>query len=280
MRRARWPQGFRCPRCGSEDSHFIASRRLEQCRSCRYQSSVTAGTIFHGTRVPLRVWFLGVYFVARHKRGISALQSQRDAGLGSYQTAWSLLHKLRSTLGAPLGRRLRGAVEADETYIGGYRKGLHGRGHGKTGVAIAVERRAKTAGAVRLAVVRRATTAALTAFVQDAIRPQETTVFTDAWGAYVALRDLGIDHRPRKGGHGHQALNVLPWAHSVFGNLKTWLRGTFHGVSPKHLQRYLDEFVFRFNRRSKDKTLFVRILNRAVAFPPCPYREFAAGRIG
>ena len=97
--------------------------------------------------------------------------------------------------------------------------------------------------------VRRATTAALTAFVQDAIRPQETTVFTDAWGAYVALRDLGIDHRPRKGGHGHQALNVLPWAHSVFGNLKAWLRGTFHGVSPKHFQRYLDEFVFRFNRR-------------------------------
>ncbi len=97
-RRARWPRGFVCPRCGSKGSPFLASRRLEQCRSGRYQSSVTAGTVFHGTRVSLRVWFLGVFFLARHKQGISALQFQRDTGVGSYQTAWTLLHKLRSSL--------------------------------------------------------------------------------------------------------------------------------------------------------------------------------------
>ena len=280
LRQARWPRGFRCPRCGGRGSHTLAKRRLEQCRGCRYQGSVTAGTVFHGTRVPLRVWFLGVFFLARHKKGISALQFQRDTGLGNYQTAWTLLHKLRSgltTLPAPL---LKGDVEADETYIGGHRPGRLGHGVGKTGVAVVVERRARTAGAVRLAVIPRATTAVLTSFVHASIQPQESTVFTDAWGAYVALRELEIDHRPRKGGHGHPSVHLLPWAHTVFGNLKTWLRGTFHGVSPKHLQRYLNEFVFRFDRRWQETELFIRVLHRALDTAPCPYHQLTAERTG
>ena len=121
LRHERWPRGFVCPRCGSRGSHFIRTRSLEQCRRCRYQASVTAGTVFHRTRVPLRVWLLGVFFLGRHKKGISALQFQKDAGLGSYQTAWTLLHKLRSGLGPRPADRLTGDVEADETYIGGYR---------------------------------------------------------------------------------------------------------------------------------------------------------------
>ncbi len=133
LRRARWPDGFVCPRCGGRGSHFLARRRLEQCRACRYQASVTAGTVFHGTRVPLRVWFLGVFFLARHKKGISALQFQRDTGVGSYQTAWALLHKLRSGLTNLPASVFEGDVEADETYIGGYREGLNGRGAGKAG---------------------------------------------------------------------------------------------------------------------------------------------------
>jgi hypothetical protein len=198
LRRARWPRGFSCPRCGGKGSHFLASRRLEQCRTCRYQSSVTAGTVFHGTRVPLRVWFLGVFFLARHKKGVSALQFQRDTGVGSYQTAWALLHKLRSglrNLPAPL---LKGDVEVDETYIGGHRTGWNGRGAGKEGVAVIVERRGRTAGSARLAVIPRATTEVLTSFVQSAIRPKEATVHTDAWASYTALSKMGIDHRPRK----------------------------------------------------------------------------------
>ena len=175
LRRAPWPRGFLCPRCGSRGSHFLASRRLEQCRVCRYQSSVTAGTVFHATRVPLRVWFLGIYFLFRHKKGISALQFQRDTGVGSYQTAWSLLHKLRSGLTGLPAPLLKGDVEADETYIGGYRPGWKGRGVGKVGVAIVVERRGRTAGSARLAVIPRATTAVLTSFVHGAIRPQEAT---------------------------------------------------------------------------------------------------------
>jgi hypothetical protein len=160
--------------------------------------------------VPLRVWFLGIFFLARHKTGISARQFQRDTGLGSYQTAWTLLHRLRSGLTAHPAQCLNGDVEADETYIGGHRPGQLGRGVGKTGVAIAVERRARTAGKVRLAVIPRATTAVLTSFVHASIQPQESTVFTDGWGAYIALRDLGIDHRPRKGGNGRQSVLCIP----------------------------------------------------------------------
>ena len=280
LRRARWPRGFVCPRCGGRGSHFLASRRLEPCRACRDQSSVTAGTVFHGTRVPLRVGFLGVFFLARHKKGISALPFQKDTGVGSDPTAWMLLHQLRSGLTALPAPLLKGDVEADETYIGGYRAGRNGRGAGKAGVAIVVERRGRTAGSARLAVIPRATTAVLTSFVQGAIRPQEIRVHPDAWGAYKALGKLGIDHRPRKGGHGRQAIDGLPWAHTVFGILKTWLRGTFHGVSPKPLQRSLDEFVFRFDRRWQEAELFPRVLQCAIGAEPFPYHQFTAERTG
>jgi hypothetical protein len=202
--RARWPDGFECPRCGGRGSHFLANRRLEQCRSCRYQSSVTAGAVFHGTRVSLRVWFLGVFFLARHKKEISALQFQKDTGIGSYQTTWTLLHKLRSGLSAIPAPLLTGKIEADETYIGGY----------------------------------------------------------------------------RKGGHGRHEVDGLPWAHTVFGNLKTWLRGAYHGVSPKHLQRYLNEFQFRFNERWSEADLSSPVLHAAIAAEPFPYRRLTAEPTG
>ena len=114
LRRIRWPRGFRCPRCGHRKSYFLAQRRLEQCQRCRYQASLTAGTVFHRTRVPLRIWFLGIFFVTRPKLGISALQFQRDTGLGSYETAWALLRKLRSTLKPRFGFRLRGLIDPTE----------------------------------------------------------------------------------------------------------------------------------------------------------------------
>ena len=155
LRRMRWPRGFVCPRCGHRKSYPVAERRLEQCRACRYQASLTAGTIFHKTRVPLQIWFLGIFFVARHKKAISALQFQRDTGLGSYRTAWLLLHKLRSNLKPRAGFRLRGLVEADETYLGASReRGVVGRRVvGKSIVGIAVEQREHTAGKVRLTVL-------------------------------------------------------------------------------------------------------------------------------
>ena len=189
-----------------------------------------------------------------------------------------LLHKVRSTLVHNPLFPLKGDVEVDETYVGGYRPGRNGRGVGKTGVAIAVERREKTAGSLRLAVIPRATTLVLTSFVRGSIRPEEATVFTDAWCSYTALGKLGIDHCPRKGGRGRQVLDALPWAHTVFGNLKTRLRGTFHGVSPKHLQRYLDEFSYRLNRRWRESELFGFVLRRVAGGQRLPYRQLVAER--
>jgi len=158
LRQIRWPRGFICPRCGKRGSHRLRTRCLEQCRSCRYQVSITAGTVFHKTRVPLRTWFLAIFYLGRHKKGISALQLQRDTGLGSYQTAWTLLHKLRSALGHRPEFRLTGLVEADEAYVGGaVSGGARGRGApNKALVAGAVEQREHSAGSVRLAVVAEA----------------------------------------------------------------------------------------------------------------------------
>jgi transposase-like protein len=230
--------------------------------------------------VPLRIGLLARFFLGRHRKRISALQFQKDAGLGSYQTAWTLLHKLRSGLLHRASQRLTGAVEADETYIGGYQPGQLGRGVGKTGVAVAVERRRATAGAARLAVVRRASSEELTSFVRGAIDARNATVFTDAWQGYTALTSQGVKHQPRLGGHGPGASGVLPRAHTVFGNLKTWLQGTFHGVSPKHLQRYLDEFVYRFNRRWREDALSGFVLRRALQARPFPYSRLTAEPVG
>ena len=190
------------------------------------------------------------------------------------------MHKVRSTLAHNPLFLLEGDVEVDETYIGGYRPGRNGRGVGKAGVVVAVERRKKTGGSMRLIQIPNTTKAVLNSFVENSIRPEQTTVFTDAWVSYNALAKLGIDHRPRKGGHGHQALDILPWAHTAFGNLKTWLRGTLHGVSPKHLQRYLDEFSYRFDRRWHESDLFGLVLRRVAGGQPLPYRRLVAEGTG
>ena len=282
LRRMRWPHGFVCPRCGSRGSHRLRTRRLEQCRGCRYQASPTAGTIFHKTRVPLRTWFLAIFFVARHKKGISALQLQRDTGLGSYQTAWTMLHKLRSALGHRPEFRLTGLVEADEAYVGGTMSGgKRGRGApNKALVAGAVEQRERSAGSLRLAVVPHASQDELGPFVRGVIDAREATVLTDGWKGYGDLATHGAKHRAVVQGHPARAAEILPWIHKVFSNLKTWLRGTFHGVSPKHLARYLKEFTYRFDRRARESELFHFVLRRAVRGEPLPYARLTAEVVG
>ena len=276
----RWPDGFACPRCGHEASYPIASRRLEQCQACRYQASVTAGTIFHKTRVPLRIWFWAIFFVARHKQGISALQLQRDTGLGSYQTAWTMLHKLRSALRPRPEGKLTGLVEVDESYVGGREPGLRGgrRLVGKTLVAGAVEHREHTAGRVRLAVLRGLTFQNdLGPFVCGSVDANHATVRTDAFQGYGSLDKVGIDHeRIVQGKDPARSAEILPWIHCVFGNLKTWLRGTFHGVSRKHMPGYLAEFAYRFDRRWREEELFGFVLRRAAHGEPLPYNRLVA----
>jgi len=280
LRRARWPEGFVCPRCGHEASSWISTRRLEQCCRCRYQCSVTAGTVFHRTRVPLLTWFWAIFFVARHKKGISALQLQRDTGFGSYKTAWSMLHRLRSALRHRPEARLAGLVEVDETYVGGHERGRRGGREvlHKSIVAVAVEQRPHSAGRARLSVLQGVTFQQdLGPFVQARIDPRRTTVRTDGFPVYLGLSAEGIRHdRKIQGSDRAHSTKILPWSHTIFGNLKTWLRGTFHGVSAKHLPRYLDEFVYRFDRRWREGELFGFVLKRAATGQPLSYHRLVA----
>ncbi len=282
LRAVRWPKGFECPACQHGESSWLARRRLEQCRACRRQTSLTAGTVLHGTRVALRVWFLAFFFLGRHKKGISALQFQRDTGLGSYQTAWTLLHKVRAALGEAGERLLVGSVEVDETYVGAPEKGLRGgRQYGKKViVTAAVENCEKAAGALRLGRVDDLTGEQLGGFVEGAVDPARSTVLTDAWQGYMGLPRRGFRHRCETQGRGERAAELLPWAHTIFSNLKTWLRGTYHGVSKKHLGRYLREFEYRFNRRGIEHVLFALVLRAATVAKPSPYALITAERIG
>jgi transposase-like protein len=285
LRRARWPRGFRCPRCEHRRSYRIEGRRLDQCVRCRYQASLTAGTVLHRSRVPLRVWFLAIFFVARHKQGISALQLQRDTGLGSYQTAWTLLHKVRSALTADPGRLLSGLVEADEAYVGAPheqgRRGGRARGR-KTLVGAVVERQGGPRAQLRLGVLASHTYANdLGPFVQGAIEAPRTTVRTDGLDGYRPLAEAGIGHERIVVGRSRaRSVKLFPWSHAVFANLKSWLRGTFHGVSPKHLARYLDEFTYRFNERWREQELFDHVLGRALQAEPLPYHHLTAEAVG
>ncbi len=279
LRRMRWPEGFRCPRCGHGKSHRLSQRALEQCAGCRYQASLTAGTPLHGTRVPLRTWFLAIFFVARHKKGISALQFQRDTGLGSYKTAWTLLHKVRSALGPNPRFRLTGLVELDESFVGPRAvPGPRGRGaRDKTPVGIAVENRGDHAGAVRLAALPQVSQKELFPFIRGVIDAREATVRTDGLAIYHALSQHGVRHQAcPQHSRSAAAARGLPWCHTVASNLKTWLRGTFHGVSKKHMQRYLDEFVYRFNGRWQEDQLFAFVLCRVALGNPLPYRRLVA----
>ena len=280
LRRARWPKGFVCPRCRHRKSSWISTRRLEQCRSCRYQCSVTAGTVFHRTRAPLLTWFWAIFFLARHKKGISALQLQRDTGVGSYETAWTMLHKLRSALAHRSEERLLGLVEVDETYIGGSERGLRGGreiGH-KALVGGAVEQRKHSAGRLRFVKLEGLSFERdLGPFVESVLDPDRATVRTDGFYGYLGLGGAGIRHDRRiQGPDRRRSDAILPWVHRAFGNLKTWLRGTFHGVSHKHLPRYLDEFVYRFNRRWREDEMFGFVLHRAARGAPITYFRLVA----
>ena len=211
LEEVRWPRGFRCPRCEAAAACYVESRRLWQCSSCRYQTSATAGTIFHGSHVGLQKWFLAIFFLARHKKGISALQLQRDLGLGSYQTAWTMLHKLRATLGRRTGQLLTGPVEADEAFVGGPRSGgKRGRGSpNKSIVVVLVERRENIAGAVALEVVPDGTWESLGPTVRGAMEGANAILLTDGHRGYRPLRAHGVYHNATNAQLAEDPANVL-----------------------------------------------------------------------
>jgi transposase-like protein len=276
--RSRWPDGFRCRRCASAAATALPRRLLWQCSACRYQVSVTAGSVLHRTRTPLHLWFWAAYLVTTGTPGISALQLQRQLGLSRYETAWMMLHKLRRAMVNPERGQLTGAVEVDECFVGGHAEGLRGgREHGvKALVVVAVEIRGAGSGRVRLQVIDDAAAGTLCGFVTATVA-SGTAVHTDAWQGYKRLTRLGYDHRPRSQ-RAHRLIGgdpdeILPRVHRVICHLKTWLQGTHRGVSAEHLQVYLDEFTFRFNRRRTPMAGFQTLLGLGGQTSPTTYDE-------
>jgi transposase-like protein len=276
----RWPDGFRCPRCGGRDAHGVAARDLLQCRSCRHQTSVTAGTVLHRTRIPLRLWFAAAYLVTTHTPGFSAVQLQRQLGLARYETTWTMLQKLRRAMLRPERDRISGVVEVDEAYVGGIEEGRRGgrwRDSAKSIVVGAVEVRGQGSGRIRLAVVEDLSAASLASFVEASVAPG-SMLLTDGWQGYAPLRKR-YDHRPSTVSDPKNASKLFPRIHRVFSNLKTWLKGTHHGVSAKHLPHYVNEFVFRFNRRRTPMAAFQSLLGLSMQHAPTTHKMLYAAEL-
>jgi len=271
---ARWPDGFRCPACGRDKGWELITKPFTwECAGCGRQTSVTAGTVMHGSKLALTVWFWAAYLMATHSNGISALQLLKQLGLGSYKTAWLLSAKLRRAMVAPKRNPLTGIVEVDETTIP-YRTredavvGGSGRSaEGKMLIAGAVEVVGNAPGRVRLAAIADFSAASLHAFVKANVAAGATAK-TDGWSGYAGVPD--VDHDPHTIGP-MAAHTVLPWVHRIFANLKRWALGVYHGLRRQHLQAYLDEFVFRFNRRRARHAAFRSLLGIGTTLGPLTY---------
>ena len=272
--RLRWPQGYRCPRCQGQEA-WEDGTGLFRCAACDHKTSVTAGTIFERTRKPLVTWFRAIWLVTSQKNGASAKGVQRVLGLGSYETAWTWLHKLRRAMVRPGRDNLAGKVDVDETYVGGERAGKHGRGaEGKTLVLIAAQHDGEGIGRIRLRRIPDLTGEAVGRAVQ-AMVAAGSVVRTDGLKSYCGLTALGFLHEVVRQDEA-VGKNLLPRCHRVASLLKRWLLGTHQGyVSPQHLDYYLDEYTFRFNRRTARHRglLFFRLLQQAMATGPATYER-------
>jgi transposase-like protein/ribosomal protein L37AE/L43A len=273
----RWPRGFVCPRCGGREV-WVQSSNLWRCAHCRHHTSVLAGTIFQDSKLPLTVWFRAMWQVTSGKNGISALGLQRVMGFGSYKTAWAMLHKLRRAMVRPGRDRLRGVVEVDEAFWGGEEEGVKGRQTlDKSLIVVAAEADGAGIGRIRMRRIPNASQATLYGFIAQAIEPGGT-VRTDGWKGYCNLKGYVHDRHPQMR-QPADAEHLLPRVHRVISLLKRWLLGTHQGaIGHEHLDDYLDEFTFRFNRRksaSRGK-LFYRLAQQAVQVEPAPYSSLVS----
>ena len=283
--RIRWPEGFRCEGCGHDRAYRHKKRLIEECTACGKQHSLLAGTIFEQTKTGLARWFLAIYLVTSSKGGISAMELKRQIGSGSYQTAWTWLHKIRRAMVRPERTPLSARVEADETYVGGPRPGRSGRGAGgKIKVAGAVESgrgraRGRRLGRLRLAVVEDASAKSLGGFLgQNVARP--ATVVTDGWSGYGGLVTRGLPSRAAQSQRHLGRCGAAPARHPLGVRSRQALAAWAHhgAVSKKHLSAYLDEFVFRFNRRTAKSIAhrFARLIEHAMQIPPTTYNALVA----
>lgn len=268
----RWPEGFICSKCLHTESWELGSGLL-RCKGCKRDISLTAGTIFQDSHLPLRLWFQALWYVVCQKQGVSALALKSILGLGSYETAWTWLHKLRRAMVRPGRDRLSGVVEVDEIFIGGLQRNAHGRGAFKKAmVLVAVEDKGKAIGRIRLSRIPNASHTSIIQALQDMVE-LGSTVRTDKWQGYAGLKKDGYNHVTIEKNNILDEENLTPLVHRIASLLKRWLLSTHQGgVQHTHLPYYLDEFVFRFNRRTSRSRglLFYRLMQNALSIDPVP----------
>ena len=268
----RWPEGFVCPKCKNKTGWWLPKYKRHECSICHRQTSLLTGTIMHRSHLPIHLWFWSAYLISTHTPGISALQLQRQLGMKSSETAWFLLHRLRQGMVAPNRGLLSGVVEADETHIGGPSKTKRGRGVSKdeskvliAGAVEVVEYKTKSgelkqrAGRLRLEILKSADEVNIKKFLNKNVE-KKSIVKSDGWRGYSTYALEGYKHNRTVQVLADGEKKYAPHIHRAFGNLKTWLNGTHHGVNPKYLQSYLDEYVFRYNRREHPMAAFSTLL--------------------
>jgi len=278
----RWPHGFECPICGSIRSWKKSNRRFE-CIDCHKETTVTNGTIFHKSTKPLLVWFHAIWWMIAQKNGVSAKGLQKILGLGSYQTAWTWLHKFRRLMILSSRNKLKGIVEVDEVLVGGKSSGKRGRGaEGKVLIAVAVEVLGRRTGRTRLAKISDASSDSLISFIEENIEPS-SIIITDGWPSYNELISRGFQHKVQKATVKNEDQEVLPNVHRIASLLKRWLLGTHQSYLNKNkIEYYLDEYVFRYNRRTSKSRglLFLRIIEQGVKAVPISYDNIIKNQHG
>jgi transposase-like protein len=281
----RWPDGFICPRCGHGRAYELVNQRRRQCAGCRHQVSLTAGTVLHRTKTPLTHWFWAAYLMTTDKRGVSALFLQRQLGLSRYETVWMMLHELRRAMVNTAREPLRGEVEVDDTWVGGEQAGLRGSRQLKDRraalVLVAVEKRGRASGRARMSVIPDFKASTITRFLIQNVAPG-STIYTDGLKSFAGLAEVGFKHvarnQPLRSELRKGVKSVVPVADRAIGNLQQWLIGTYHGVSKAQLQVYLDEFVFRHNRRKTPAAAFQTLLGLGTARKSIEYEQIRGAR--
>lgn len=275
----RWPNGFKCPRCECNRYSYITTRKLYQCKDCHYQVSITAGTVFHKTRKPLVLWFLMIYLITKSKTGqsISCLQSLLQ--IGCYKTAWMMAHKIHKAMQErEANYQLGGILELDDAYFGEKTvTGKRGRGAGKKStVLVAVGTRMYEGKSLpsflKMDVVENMKKQSVKKSVDKNI-VQGSHIITDGYKSYQWLEQEGFTHQSIRIYNPKETLRYLPWVHIMIGNVKGIIKGVHHGVSPKHLQRFLTEFCYRFNRRFIENNMFKHLINACLNTQTITYAE-------
>lgn len=269
----RWPDGFVCSHCKGRDYYDLPKRHLYQCKGCGYQVSVTSGTVMHGTRTSFLKWFWAIFLMSTDKRGISALALSKKIEV-SYWVAWTMLQKIRRGMRIRDSKyKLSGVIEIDDAFFGGAKEGgdKRGRGSSKTPVIVEASTSKEGIGYARMTVVDKVDGDTVKEVVKADVKEGQT-VKSDGFNSYNVVKEEGYEHH-KEIVKGRKAHTVLKWTHILISNAKAFIQGTFHGVDKKHLQAYLDEFCYRFNRRWSENLLFERLVTACVSSPGIVFSE-------